>query len=84
MSKVMDIYVKFWHFATPGLQIWSCHVSQDEKILLFPNSVFNIGKAAKFSVEKLSTSEVISQKPHGGGGWKTPPSAFRVKFKQNI
>ena len=36
-----------------------------------------LGKAAKFLVEKLSTSEVISQKPHGG--WKTPPSAFRVK-----
>ena len=28
-------------------------------------------KAAKFLVEKLSTSEVISQKPHGV--WKTPP-----------
>ena len=25
-------------------------------------------KAAKFLVEKLSTSEVISQKPHEGGG----------------
>ena len=30
-----------------------------------------LGKAAKFLVEKL-TSEVISQKPHGG--WKTLPS----------
>ena len=30
-----------------------------------------MGKAAKFLVEKLSTSEVISQKPHRG--WKTPP-----------
>ena len=29
-----------------------------------------LGKAAKFLVEKLSTSEVISQRPHGG--WKTP------------
>ena len=43
-----------------------------------------MGKAAKFLSEKLSTSEVTSQKPHGGGGgggeWKTPPpSAFRVK-----
>ena len=37
-------------------------------------------KAAKFLVEKLSTSEVISQKPHGGGGGKHPPSAFRVKI----
>ena len=30
-----------------------------------------LGKVTKFLVEKLSTSEVISQKPHGG--WKTPP-----------
>ena len=37
-----------------------------------------LGKVTKFLVEKLSTSEVISQKPHGGGG-KHPPSAFRVK-----
>ena len=35
------------------------------------------GKVTKFLVEKLSTSEVISQKPHGGE--KHPPSAFRVK-----
>ena len=30
-----------------------------------------MGKAAKLLVEKLSTSEVINQKPHGGG--KHPP-----------
>ena len=29
-------------------------------------------------VEKLSTSEVISQKPHGEGGVENTPSAFRV------
>ena len=46
-----------------------------------------LDKAAKFLVEKFSTSEVISQKPHGGGGGKhPPPSAFRVKVtdKQNL
>ena len=73
MSKVMGIYVKFWNFFTmPALQIWLCHVTQEtifEKIIFFPNSAFNIGKSCKFVVEKLSTSEVISQKPHGG--WKT-------------
>ena len=31
-----------------------------------------LGKVTKFLVEKLSTSEVISEKPQGGGGWKTP------------
>ena len=43
-----------------------------------------LGKVTKLLVEKLSTSEIISQKPHGGGGggWKTPPSAFRVKTLQ--
>ena len=30
-----------------------------------------LGKVTKFLVEKLSTSEVISQEPHGV--WKTPP-----------
>ena len=40
------------------------------------------GKVTKFLVEKLSTSEVISQKPHGGG--KHPPSAFRVKHSQLV
>ena len=38
---------------------------------LFPNSAFNIRKSYKFLTEKLSTSEVISQKSRGG--WKTPP-----------
>ena len=34
----------------------------------FPNSIFYIRKITKFLLEKLSTSEVISQKPQGGGG----------------
>ena len=39
-----------------------------------------LGKVAKFLLEKLSTSEVISRKPHGGGGGTPlPPSAFGVK-----
>ena len=39
-------------FAMPALQIWLCHVTQEanfEKILLFPNSAFNIGKSCKIS-----------------------------------
>ena len=42
-----------------------------ENFLFCPNSTFNIGKVIKFLVERLSTSEVISQRPHervGGGG----------------
>ena len=49
-----------------------------EKNYLFLIMHLILGKVTKFLVEKLSTSEVISQKPRGG--WKTPrPSAFRVK-----
>ena len=53
--------------------------SKFKKKLFFPNSAFNIRKSYKFLVEKLSTSEVISQKPHGGRK-HPPPSAFRVKI----
>ena len=63
----------FGIFTMPALQIWPYHVTQEanfEKVLFFPNSAFNIGKSYKFPVEKLSTSEVISQKYRGG---KTPP-----------
>ena len=38
-----------------------------------------LGKVTKFLVGKLSTSEVISQKPHGGVENTPSPSAFRVK-----
>ena len=66
-------------FKMPALQIWPCHVTQEgnfENILNFPNSAFNIWKYCKILVEKLSTSEVISQKPRGGV--ENTPSAFRV------
>ena len=56
-------------FTMPAHQIWSCHVTQEanfEKFLFCPNSAFNIRKSYKISIEKLSTSEVISQKPHWG------------------
>ena len=81
-------YVKgYWHlcqilafFTMPALQIWPYHVTQEvnfKKFYFFLILHLILGKAAKFLVRKLSTSEVISQKPHGG--WKTPPSAFRFK-----
>ena len=71
----------------PAFQIWPCHVTQKQiskKIYLFLILHLILDKAAKFLVEKLSTSEVISQKPHGGG-WKKPPSsAFRVNRETPI
>ena len=63
-----------------ALQIWPCHVTQEanfKKIYFFLILHLILDKAAKFLVEKLSTSEVISQKPHWGGK-HPPPSAFRV------
>ena len=47
----------------PAVQIWPCHVTQEanlEKIYLFLILHLILDKAAKFLVEKLSTSEVIS------------------------
>ena len=81
MSKVMGVYVKFWHFITKYGQIWPCHVTQEanfKKLYFFLILHLILGKVTKFLVEKLSTSEVISQKPPGGGE-KHLPSAFRVK-----
>ena len=37
-------------------------------------------KVTKLLVEKLCTSEVISKRPHGGGGW----DAFRVNQKSRV
>ena len=67
-------------FTMPALQIWPCHVTQEtnfKKFYFFLILHLIVENVTKFLVEKLSTSEVISQKPRGGG-WKTPPSAFRV------
>ena len=44
-----------------------------ETFLCFPNSAFNIRKVTKFLAEKLSISEVISQKPEWGCGKHPPP-----------
>ena len=78
MSKVVGIFVKFWHFLTmTAHRIWSCHVTQEanfEKFLYLPNFDLILGKVIKFLVEKPSTLEVIRQKPHGG--WKTPSSVL--------
>ena len=61
-------------FTMPALQIWPCHVTQEvnfQQIIFFLILHLILGKATKFLVEKLSTSEIFSQKPRGG--WKHPP-----------
>ena len=69
-------------FTMPGLQIWPCHVAQEanfEKILLFPNSAFNIEKSCKISSRETVYFRSYQPKTSQGGGKHPPPSAFRVK-----
>ena len=82
LSHCIKSYGRFRHilalFTMPAHQIWSCHVIEDAN---FENFYFVLilhlilGEVTKFLVEKLSTSEVISKKPHGegGGGGNTHP-----------
>ena len=67
----------------PTYQIWSCHVTEEANFEFFYFVLILhliLGKVTKFLVES-SLLLCISQKNSqgGGGGWKTPPSAFRVK-----
>ena len=74
-------------FTMPALQIWPCHMSQEANVekFYFVLILHLISeKVTKFLVEKLSTSEVISQKPHQGVENTALPSAFRVKPGLNI
>ena len=91
MSKVMGIYVKFWHFLRCPLSKYG-HVTWpkkqiSKKIYFFLILHLILGKFTKFLVEKLSTSEVINQKPHGGvensSAQCYQPSAFRVNVSVN-
>ena len=68
-------------FTTPAPQIWPCHVTQEaqfEKIIVFPNSAFNIRKSYKISGREALYFRSYQPKTSRGRGWKTPPSAFRV------
>ena len=74
----MGIYVKFWHFynvRSPNIAMSRDPRSKFRKIYFFLILHLILGKVTKFLVEKLSTSEVISQKPHRG--WKSPPLGLR-------
>ena len=68
----MGIIFKFWHFYDARFSNTAMSRNSGSKFqkdfifFLILHSI--LGTAAKFLVEKLSTSEVISQKPHGGGG----------------
>ena len=71
-------------FTMPALQIWSCHVTQEanfEKILLFPNSAFNIRKSYKISSRKVLYFKSYQPKTSRGVENTPLPSAFRVKIE---
>ena len=66
-------------FTMPALQIWPCHMTKEanfEKFHSFLILHLLLGKVAKFLVENLSISEVISQKPHGGVENTPPPQCI--------
>ena len=83
MSKVVGIFVKFWHFlrcqlTKYGYVTWP--KKQISKIFYFLVILHLIlRKVTKFLVQKLSTSEVISQKLTGGGA---PPVPLRLSWKK--
>ena len=68
-------------FTMPAHQIGSYHMTQEtnfKKFLFCLILHLIFGKVTKFLAEKLSTSEVIIQKPHRG--WKTlPPVPLGLK-----
>ena len=84
-QKLWAFLFKFWLFFTMLThQIWSCHVAQDaksDKNYLFLILHIILGKVTKFLVEKLSTSEVLSQKPLGGVETLPPPGPLGLIVK---
>ena len=66
----------FYDARSPNMTMSRDPRSKFQTFLSFPNSAFNIRKSYKISSKKFSSSEVISQKSHGG--WN--PSAFRVSL----
>ena len=82
MAKAMGIYGQFWHFLLCPLQ--RCHLTQEvnvEKLYFFLILYLILGKVTNILVEKLSTWEVISQKPHGDG--KRPPPPVLLGLNKN-
>ena len=75
----MGDYVKF---TMTTHQIWSCHVilvSNSENFYFTPNSILNFRKVTKFGGNWLKNKKLQSKKQKTNWGWKTTPSAYRVK-----
>ena len=50
------------------------------KSLFLPNSILNFRKSYLILGKLAQEQKVTGKKQIGGGGWKTPSSAYRVKF----
>ena len=71
MSKVIGIYVKFWHFydaCSPNMTMSRGPRRKFRKSFIFPNSAFNIRKSYKLSRRKSSLIKKLSAKNLRGGG----------------
>ena len=80
MSRVVCIFVKFWHFFTmPAHHIWSYDVIQKanfENFLFCPNSTFNIRKSHKISSGKALYFRSYQPKTSRGGGVENTPQSL--------
>ena len=76
----MSNFDNFYDVRSPNMAMSSDPRSKYGKNLFFLNSAFNIRKGTKFLFEKFSTSEVISEKPHGGGKHHHRPVLLGLMF----
>ena len=75
----MSIFGIFYDAHSPNMAMSRGPRSKFQKKLFFPNSALNIRKSYKISSRKVLYFKRYQPKTSRGGGWKTPPSAFRVK-----
>ena len=85
-QKLWTFLSNFVFFTMPAHQMWSCHVTQDAEVEIFYFVLILyliLRKVKEFLVERLLTLDVISQKPHGGGGGNNHP-VYNQMFLYNV
>ena len=71
MSKVIGIYVKFYHDHSPVMVISRYPGYKFRKFYFLSNSILHFGKVTKFGENWLNNKNVTGKKQNSG--WKTPP-----------
>ena len=79
----MSNFCIFHDASSPNMAMSRDLRSKCRKKIIFLSLYLILGKVTKFLLEKLSTSEVICEKPHGDGNPPPPPNAFRVKVEMS-